>query len=524
MCNVICPKNCTCLEREGYVECWDALPRPYVLFFPLQTRRIILHFDITHFYPLFFLLDYLVDLILSETDLDFLQKNIFWGLGNLKKLNVSNNNLTHIPDFIFSSLGMLGVLDLSNNHLKNITSNSFAGLLNLKELYMKCTHLETIEEDLFSHLGHLQKLDLSNSGITTVKDGAFNGLQYLRQLYLQTNNIITYGQYIVKDLTNLVELHTDTNNLCCPHYRPARLENCFSPKASISSCKDLMANSFLRVAIWVLCIATLTGNILSVGLRICWERRSFMNGYSVFVTHLAVSDFIMGLYLLIIAIADTRYQGIYVLKDQEWRSSVFCKIAGFLSTLSSEASALFISLITVDRFLVIKYPFQQIKITFRSAMACSVLVWIAAGVIAGIPLLPQLSNWEFYNKNGACLAVPFFTEKKPGWIYSACVFIGLNFVAFIFIAFGQYSIYRKIKEVSVMSNQDRGSQDMEVAKRLLLIVSTDFLCWFPVGIMSEYAFWVWMGHPMLCTLLQTIGEIGIGLKLTKRSSASDQHI
>ncbi|XP_046351940.2 G-protein coupled receptor GRL101-like [Haliotis rufescens] len=352
---------------------------------------------------------------------------------------------------------------------------------------MKCTHLDTIEEDLFSHLGHLQKLDLSNSGITTVKDGAFNGLQYLRQLYLQTNSIITYGQYIVKDLINLVELHTDTNNLCCPHYRPARLENCFSPEASISSCKDLMANSFLRVAIWVLCIATLTGNILSIGLRICWERRSFMNGYSVFVTHLAVSDFIMGLYLLIIAIADTRYQGIYVLKDQEWRSSVFCKIAGFLSTLSSEASALFISLITVDRFLVIKYPFQQIKITFRSAMAWSVLVWIAAGVIAGIPLLPQLSNWEFYNKNGACLAVPFFTEKKPGWIYSACVFIGLNFVAFIFIAFGQYSIYRKIKEVSVMSNQDRGSQDVEVAKRLLLIVSTDFLCWFPVGIMSLLA-------------------------------------
>jgi hypothetical protein len=46
----------------------------------------------------------------------------------------------------------------------------------------------------------------------------------------------------------------------------------------------------------------------------------------------------MGSYLLIIAVVDAHYRGVYVIHDSAWRSSELCQLAGFISTFSSELS------------------------------------------------------------------------------------------------------------------------------------------------------------------------------------------
>lgn len=46
----------------------------------------------------------------------------------------------------------------------------------------------------------------------------------------------------------------------------------------------------------------------------------------------------MGSYLLLIAIVDWYYRGIYSVHDSYWRSSNLCSLAGFISTFSSELS------------------------------------------------------------------------------------------------------------------------------------------------------------------------------------------
>jgi leucine-rich repeat-containing G protein-coupled receptor 8 len=46
----------------------------------------------------------------------------------------------------------------------------------------------------------------------------------------------------------------------------------------------------------------------------------------------------MGSYLLMIALVDRYYRGVYFIHDSEWRSSRLCAMAGFLSTFSSELS------------------------------------------------------------------------------------------------------------------------------------------------------------------------------------------
>jgi hypothetical protein len=66
------------------------------------------------------------------------------------------------------------------------------------------------------------------------------------------------------------------------------------------------------------------------------EKSASTKGYDVFVTHLSVADFLMGVYLAIIGVADRVYIGDYLWSDREWKTSAACKTAGFLALVSNE--------------------------------------------------------------------------------------------------------------------------------------------------------------------------------------------
>ena len=66
--------------------------------------------------------------------------------------------------------------------------------------------------------------------------------------------------------------------------------------------------------------------------------------------------------------------------------------------------------------------------------------------------------------------------------------IVFNFVLFMMIAVGQLAIYSSIHDNTMtMGGSSRSSKDLDIAKRLLVIVASDFLCWFPVGMLGLLA-------------------------------------
>ena len=169
-----------------------------------------------------------------------------------------------------------------------------------------------------------------------------------------------------------------------------------------------------------------------------------------------------------------------------WRNSVWCNMAGVLSTISSEASVFFLLLITLDRILVIKYPFGQIRFKTTTAIIWSILSWITSAVIALVPIVNE-SYFQnlFYTRTGVCLALPLTRDRPPGWMYSILVFIVFNFVTFVLVACGQLMIFAEVKKQSSrMKGMTTRINDLKIARNLLLIVTTDFLCWFPIGCMG----------------------------------------
>nr|KAG5701324.1 hypothetical protein BaRGS_006098 [Batillaria attramentaria] len=115
--------------------------------------------------------------------------------------------------------------------------------------------------------------------------------------------------------------------------------------------------------------------------------------------------------------------------------------------------------------------------------------WAAGFTIATLPLFLFTSGWGFYSQTSICLPLPITQRQFPGQQYAFGIFIVLNFAVFLLIGAGQLLIYRAAKSSSLQltTNTKRREKDMIMARRLFLVVFTDFCCWFPVGVMGLLA-------------------------------------
>lgn len=73
------------------------------------------------------------------------------------------------------------------------------------------------------------------------------------------------------------------------------------------------------------------------------------------------------------------------------------------------------------------------------------------------------------------------------WEHSAIIFIGLNLVAFMFIAYAYGRMVLAIRESQMSLRSTQEKQDRILVKRFAFIVGTDFLCWMPVIIIKVVA-------------------------------------
>lgn len=98
----------------------------------------------------------------------------------------------------------------------------------------------------------------------------------------------------------------------------------------------MMKNPAVRVCLWILGIIALFGNLSVIFWRLVHSDDSKVQSF--LLSNLAFSDFLMGVYLIILAVQDTRWQGEYFKHDVQWRVGTLCQVTGALSMLSSEVS------------------------------------------------------------------------------------------------------------------------------------------------------------------------------------------
>ncbi|KAK6971007.1 G-protein coupled receptor GRL101 [Biomphalaria glabrata] len=390
----------------------------------------------------------------------FTYKNFILQFSNLRFLNVSyNENLSHIPKLYFPRLQKLVLLDLS---FTKITRISLHFNDKLRFINFSVTNLRTA---VLSNDANYEVIDLRKTRISdTLKEKFFN-------------NITVKGKVLAD------------YKLCCSYFRGEKLlaHQCEAEEEPLSSCEDLIGDSLKRVFLWIVAICAIFGNMIALGYRILFEWATLHQTYVLFVTFLGVSDLLMGIYLVIIASVDVVYRDVYIVHEMSWKQSTLCQIAGTLATLSSETSTFFILLITLERFLTIRFPFGEHKISNMGKYILISLAWGLGFLLSVIPTMYDKKS--VYSTNGMCLGFPLRKSSGTAWIYSVTVFLFFNSILFVVIAIGQFLIFLTISQHSSKfktESQDstRRADNITVALKLSVVVLSNFICWFPVCIMG----------------------------------------
>ena len=274
-----------------------------------------------------------------------------------------------------------------------------------------------------------------------------------------------------------------------------------------------MENTVLRVFMWILGLSALIGNLLTMIWRMHEKTKSprqFVQNF--LISNLAVSDFLMGVYMIILASADLYYGETYFIHADAWRSGPLCKFSGFICLLSSEASVFLLSLISFDRFLCVVFPFSRVKINPRSAYVITIVIWLLAFVVSLVPILTAGPDSDWYDLSDVCVGLPLITrpasfeitagdvgdqvfdlpvarETKPAWFFSIALFLGVNLICFFLILVCYIAIFIRLRQSGQRVNRGGSSEDeKKVAIKMAVIIGTDFLCWVPVifmGLLSQ---------------------------------------
>ncbi|XP_077977785.1 uncharacterized protein LOC144433353 [Glandiceps talaboti] len=430
-------------------------------------------------------LDNLAYLQLKNNTIQRIEAGAFDHIPKVKTLRLSLNNILEIRTDVFSSLHELQILDLSFNKIAEFENEALINSQKLTHLLLPYNNLPDIRVGIFAGLSAVTNLELFNNDISMLEVGSFDDMMALYTLDLRENPFSSLPREIFVKLESLDWVYFDHFSMC--GYAPT-IRHCSPRGNGISSIENLLDNMVLRIMVWIVALLAFVGNIFVLIARCLLKEDNRVHAF--FIMNLSFADLLMGIYLFIIAIHDVIYRGEYIKFDLTWRLSWVCQMCGFLSLVSSEASVLTLTIITLDRFICIVYPFKFKNRNLKLAFWVMLMIWLLCTFLAILPLIEVITYFGafFYGGNGVCLPLHIDEPKANGWEYSLFIFVLVNFVAFVFISFAYVAMFSSIRKSRTNIRSTKENQDLILVKRFTLIVATDFICWMPIIIVKFAAF------------------------------------
>ncbi|XP_061083920.1 follicle-stimulating hormone receptor [Conger conger] len=459
--------------------------------------------------------------ITKSKHLVIIHKDAFWKLPRLKYLTISNTGLKSLPDFskINSAVKVL-LFELQDNlDIKVIPPNAFLGLSSDTIRELRLTKNGIIE--VLSHAFNGTKLDrlllMGNQKLRRIHSQAFSGaegpvaldisrtsisalpenmLWRLKQLTAESVNTLKKLPNL-KLFSQLIEANLTYRSHCCAfanskknmsvvdklcnnsnikqeepqwHLEHCTIEVSCHPKPdAFNPCEDIMGFTYLRVLIWIISVLAIVGN--SVVLLVLLTSRYKLTVPRFLMCHLAFADLCMGIYLLVIACMDIHTKSRYYEYGIDWQTGPGCDAAGFFTVFASELSVYTLTAITLERWHTITFA-MQLDRKLRLRHACAVMAggWLFASMAALLPTAGVSS----YTKVSICLPMDVETAQSQAYIIILLLF---NVLAFLVICVCYLRIYLTVRNPSFVS----ANADTRIAKRMAVLIFTDFLCMAPIS-------------------------------------------
>uniref|UniRef100_A0A8C5WKS5 Thyrotropin receptor n=1 Tax=Leptobrachium leishanense TaxID=445787 RepID=A0A8C5WKS5_9ANUR len=257
---------------------------------------------------------------------------------------------------------------------------------------------------------------------------------------------------------------------------------CSPEPDAFNPCEDIMGYNFLRVVVWFVNLLAILGNTFVFFILLTSHYKLTVSRF--LMCNLAFADFCMGIYLLLIASVDLYTSSEYYNYAINWQTGLGCKTAGFFTVFASEFSVYTLTMITLERWYAITFAMRlDRKIRLRHALLIMLGGWMFCFFIALLPLVGISS----YIKVSICL--PMDTESILSQAYIIFILM-LNIAAFICICVCYIKIYITVRNPQYQS----GNKDTKIAKRMAVLIFTDFVCMAPI---SFYALSAIMNKPLI---------------------------
>ncbi|AWO99933.1 putative relaxin receptor 2 [Scophthalmus maximus] len=443
-------------------------------------------------------------LMLDHNPLSELSQDSFIGLQSLMYLSMVNTSLQQLPQpsfcqhmlsldwldlegnqiqtvnySILKNCSKLGVLSLMDNRIRSVPENTFQSLWKLAELDLSRNRIRELPKNTFKSLSpSLLKLNISHNPLVHIHPSHFNNLPHLQSLALQGIDLPDIQIKMFLPMKNLSHIYFKKFQYCsyAPHVR-----SCKPNTDGISSFEDLLANKVLRVSVWVMAFITCFGNLFVIGMRSLIRAEN--NLHAACIKVLCCADCLMGVYLFFVGVFDVKFRGQYNRNALLWMESVECRTIGFLAMLSSEVSVLLLTYLTLEKFLVIVFPFSNLRPSKLQTGVVLASIWLLGFIIAAVPLMNEDVFGNYYGRNGVCFPLHSDRQEKPtAKGYSTGIFLGLNLVAFLVIFVSYSSMFCSIYRTGINATdlRSRLHRDVAVANRFFFIVFSDALCWIPI--------------------------------------------
>ncbi|XP_075887392.1 relaxin receptor 2a [Nelusetta ayraudi] len=394
-------------------------------------------------------------------------------------LDLEGNQIHTISHSILKTCSKLEVLLLMDNRIRRVPENTFHSLWQLAELNLSRNRIKELPKYIFKPVGKsLLKLNISHNPLLHIHPGHLSHLIHLQSLALEGIEIPHIHTKMFLPMKNLSHIYFKKFQYCSfvPHVR-----SCKPNTDGISSFENLLASIVLRVSVWLMAFITCFGNILVIGMRSLIGAEN--NLHAACIKVLCCADCLMGVYLFFVGVFDVKFRGQYNRNSLVWMESFECRTIGFLAMLSSEVSVLLLTYLTLEKFLVIVFPFNNLRPSKLQTWVVLVSIWLLGFIIAAIPLMNEDVFGNYYGRNGVCFPLHSDRQEKPtAKGYSTGIFLGLNLVAFLVIVFSYSIMFHSIYKTGINATDVRSRlhRDVAVANRFFFIVFSDALCWIPI--------------------------------------------
>ena len=308
-----------------------------------------------------------------------------------------------------------------------------------------------------------------------------------------TDLIVPDGWFRVENNTQLVCMETQNSiptseptSPPIPPFQQISLTTCYPIEDAFNPCTNLLNDDhYLRVAIWFVIVIAFIGNGLVILVFIvyaCFIRRLKLDYFIMhfFYFNLALADFLMCVYLLTIASEDLHTLSDFSVYDVNWRTGAGCGFAGFVAILSTVVSVYVLTVITLERGYTIINAMHRKKINKKVAFVLMGIGWALGLLCAVLPLTGKVSN---YSSVAICLPFKVTSGLDKAYVVFLLLATGL---AFAVIALTYIIIFSHIfcrRSLSHVSN-NRRKTEIKVAIRMFILVATNFVCWFPIALVS----------------------------------------